>query len=388
LGGIARLRPGRVAAIAAAIATFWAAPASAETAVSLTFDDGWADQLAGQPTLAEHDMNATYYIITGRVGNPGYFTWNELAPLYADSNEIGGHTTNHVDMTTETPEEARAAVCDARQQLLAQGYPQVSFAYPRGNFDATAQQIVKECGYTSGRAVSSIPAGEWPGAETIPPADPFAIRTPGSIDMNDSLSEIQDFITDAEAIDAANGGLGAWVPLVFHHICDPNINSACNDPNQIDGQYITPSDFDALLDWLAPRASIGTHVKTVAQVVPATQPPTSQVAFELRSIRSRRNGKAKIIFDVGGPGGLEAVDASVAGAAGVAAKRRRDRIRPTSKFVPQAGPVVVVILPSKAGKRILMRKGKLKVPVRVTFTPVAGAPVSQMVKVRLRLKRR
>jgi hypothetical protein len=470
LGGIAKLRPGRVAALAAAITALWAAPASADTVVSLTFDDGWANQLAGQPTLAEHDMNATYYIITGRVGNAGYFTWNEIASLFANGNEVGGHTTNHVDMTTETPEEARAAVCDARQVLLAQGYPQVSFAYPRGNFDATAEQIVEECGYASGREVSSISMGEWPGAETIPPLNRWAIRTPGSIDANDTLPEIQDFITDAEAIDAGNGSLGAWVPLVFHHICDPNV-SDCDDPNGVDGQYITPSDFDALLDWLELREPSGTRVETVAQVIdPDTQVPTSQiscdggpcqagfyghpvvatlsatdpgssglkgvryttdgsdptassplytgpiqvnspttikyraedhvgnlepvksqtiqVAFVLRSIRSRVNGKARIVLDVSGPGGLEAVDGSVAGASAVGAKRRTGRIRPTSKFVPQGGQVALDIVPSKAGKRKLRRKGKLAVPVRVTFTPVAGVATTQTFKVKLRLKRR
>jgi hypothetical protein len=363
--------------------------AAADTVVSLTFDDGNTDQLAAQPIMAEHGMAGTFYIITGRVGNAGVFSWGDIASLHADGNEIGGHTTNHVDLTTETPEEATAAVCGGRQALLAQGYPQVSFAYPRGNFDATAEQIVAGCGYANARAVSSIPLGEWTGAETIPPADPFAIRTPGSIDVGDSLSDIQGFITDAEAIDAGNGGLGAWVPLVFHHLCDPNVTD-CADPSGVDNQYITPQDFDALLDWLAPRASLGTRVETVGEVsqaVPAPQPPASQAAFQLRSIRSQLNGKAKIVIDVSGPGGLEAVDASVAGKAGAAAKGGKGRIRSTSRFVPQAGPVTLLILPSKAGKRILRRKGKLKVPVRVTFTPADGAPVSQTLKVRFRLKR-
>jgi hypothetical protein len=115
---------------------------------------------------------------------------------------------------------------------------------------------------------------------------------------------------------------------------------------------------------------------------------TIQVAFGLRSIRSLAGGKARIILDVSGPGGLEAVDGSVAGASAVGAKRRRGRIRPTSKFVPQAGSATLLILPSKAGKRKLRRKGKLTVPVRVTFTPVAGVATSQTFKVKLRLKRR
>jgi Polysaccharide deacetylase len=398
LGGLAKLRPGRVAATAAAITALWAAPASADTVVSLTFDDGWANQLIGKPMLAEHDLNATYYIITGRVGNPGYLTWNEIAALHADGNEIGGHTVNHVDLTTPglSEDEKRSEVCNARHALLAHGFPQVSFAYPKGEYDAASQQIVEECGYLSGRDASSIPLGEWQGAETIPPLDRWAIRTPGTIDKDDSLTDIQGFITDAEAIDAGNGSADAWVPLAFHHICDPVEDEACDLPEDeggLDGQYITPSDFNGLLDFLETRGSLGTHVQTVAEVISGiTEPPTSppsQAQLGLRSIRSQAKGKTKIVFDVSGPGGLEAVDASGAKTSAVSAKKRRARIKPTSKFVPKAGRATLVIVPSKTGNRKLKRKGKLSVPVRVTFTPLsAGSPVSQTVKVKLRLKRR
>lgn len=441
--------------------------ATADTTVSLTFDDGNADQLAAQPILAEHGMAGTFYIITGRVGNPGVFSWEDIASLHADSNEIGGHTTNHVSLTEEPLDQARAAVCDARQILLARGYPQVSFAYPRGDNDPATEGLVEECGYLSGRDVTPTP--EWETnvvAETIPPLDRWAIRTPGTIDKTDTLSDIENWITDAEPLGETSE---VWVPLVIHHICDPP-NPACDDPDQVDGQYITSSDFDALLDWLALRESIGTHVETVAQVIdPDTQPPVSQiscdgapcqtgfytrpvsatlsatdpgssglkgiryttdgstpnassplytgpipvnspttikfraedhvgnvgpvesqtiqVAFGLRSIRSLDNGKVKISLDVSGPGGLEAVDDSVAGTSAVGAKRRRGRIRPASRFVPQEGRVTLVIVPSKAGKRKLSRKGKLAVPVRVTFTPFAGVATSQTFKVKLRLKR-
>ena len=76
-----------------------------------------------------------------------------------------------------------------------------------------------------------------------------------------------------------------------------------------------------------------------------------------------------------------------AGASAITAKKRRARIRPASKSVAQAGNVTLVIRTSKVGKRILRRKGKMTVPVRVTFTPLSGAASSQTVKVKLRLKR-
>jgi len=445
--------------------------AAADTTVSLTFDDGWADQLPAKETLAEHDMKATFYLITDRVGNPNYFTWGDIASLHADGNEIGGHTTNHQSLTGLPPDQAKAAVCDARQALLARGYPQVSFAYPRGDNDAATEGMVEECGYLSGRDVTPTP--EWVTsvvAEAIPPLNRWAIRTPGTIDSGDSLSEIQVWITNAEALGETSD---VWVPLTFHHICDPNVTDCLAGPAE--DQYITPSDFDALLEWLEDRESMGTHVKTVAEVIdPDKVPPVSQISCDasacaslyyhpvsvalsasdpgssglkgiryttdgsdptpssplytgpipvnstttikfraedhvgnveapvksqtitvdtappifLAVARSLAEGKAEIVSAVSRPGTLDAVDASVGGTAAVAAANRGAKIKPTSTTIAQPGELTLVITPSKAGKRVLKRKGKLVVPVRVTYTPVEALPMTRTINVRLRLKRR
>jgi hypothetical protein len=354
--------------------------APADTTVSLTFDDGNADQLAAQPILAEHGTHATFFIITDRVGTGSYMSWSQIQSLFDNGNEIGGHTTDHQHLTQIPPDQAKDAICNARQALLARGYPQVSFAYPFGEYNAATEKLVEECGYASGRSLTSM--ADWPGAESIPPADRWAIRTPGSIDLNDHLDEIEGWIMDAEQLGQTSD---VWIPLVIHHLCDPNVTpTVCSDPNGVDNQFITPHDFDALLDWLADRESLGTTVKTVAQVIgPDAQPPLGQAT--LVSVRSLPNGKAKLVFVVGGPGTLEAIDAG--SSAVIAKKKHRARIRPASKFVAQAGDATLVIRASKAGKRTLKRKGKLKVPVRVTFTPLSGSPQSQTIKVKLRLKR-
>jgi hypothetical protein len=107
-------------------------------------------------------------------------------------------------------------------------------------------------------------------------------------------------------------------------------------------------------------------------------------------MQSMPNGTAKLTFTVNGPGSVQAVDASVAGAStsAVAAKKKKrsPKIKPTSQSVAQSGQVTVVIRASKAGKKLLKRKGKLRVPVRVTFTPASGSPVERTLKVKFRIK--
>ena len=129
---------------------------------------------------------------------------------------------------------------------------------------------------------ASVKTGE-PKAETIPPLNPWAVRTRGSVDVSDTLPEIEDWIMGAEAVDQGNGVADAWMNLVFTHICDPAVTN-CADPNGVNNQYITPSDFDALLDWLQARGLTGTQVKTIGNVMDpgATDatPPVTQISCD------------------------------------------------------------------------------------------------------------
>jgi hypothetical protein len=97
-------------------------------------------------------------------------------------------------------------------------------------------------------------------AETIPPSDVWAIKSPSSAGTT-TLSQLQTFVTDAET----HGG--GWVPFYFHDVCDGCTNQA-----------VSPSTLSAFLDWLAPRAATGTTVKTIAQVIGGpVQPPPGTV---------------------------------------------------------------------------------------------------------------
>jgi peptidoglycan/xylan/chitin deacetylase (PgdA/CDA1 family) len=92
------------------------------TVVSLTFDDGDADQMAAAQVLHRYRLPATFYIITGAVGTPGYVTRSDLRQLAADGDEIGGHTVSHLRLTALSSAEARRQVCESRSILARWGY--------------------------------------------------------------------------------------------------------------------------------------------------------------------------------------------------------------------------------------------------------------------------
>jgi peptidoglycan/xylan/chitin deacetylase (PgdA/CDA1 family) len=231
------------------LATMPAARAATNTVVSIEFDDGYSSQYQTRAMLSAHGMRATYYIISGDHG----MSWSQIHDLANDGNEIGGHTISHPDLTSLSTAAATTEVCGGRDQLIAQGFSNVvSFAYPYGRNNASVQQVVQSCGYTSGRDVTG-------NTETIPPQNPFRTRTPENVNEDMPLSEVQGFVTQAE-----NNG-GGWVQLVFHDICSPG--GSC------DHYSMPPATFNALLDWLQSRAANGTVVKTVGEVMGTPTPP-------------------------------------------------------------------------------------------------------------------
>lgn len=261
---------GAMALVAGAIG--WGLPASAASAgpvvlttpttiVTIGFDDGTADQFAARRPLRLHGMHATFFINSGPIlaGDPDHMTVEQLTRLAALGNEIGGHTVDHANIQPLPPDEAMHEVCDDHATLVGWGFAVTSFAYPFGSYDANSEAIVQGCGYDSARTVSgvSIHVAKGKIGETIPPADPFATRTPPNPKKATKLSTMERYVTNAEDGVAASGQ-SLWIQFVFHRYCDAHC-----------GAYtIQPAKFTALLDFLQAEQQAGTvSVLTTAQAM-------------------------------------------------------------------------------------------------------------------------
>ncbi len=136
--------------------------------VALTFDDGYMDAYTtALPILQRHGFVATFYIVSGFVGQPGYMGWAELRALRDTGMELGAHSVTHPDLTTLGLEELRAQVGQSRAALTAElGQPVVSFCYPGGRFSDTVVAVTREAGYTS--ATTTIQDGPQSNPFTLP----------------------------------------------------------------------------------------------------------------------------------------------------------------------------------------------------------------------------
>jgi peptidoglycan/xylan/chitin deacetylase (PgdA/CDA1 family) len=219
-----------------------------ETVVTLAFSDGYADQLQVLPWLAERGLRASFFIISNRLGRSGYLTVQQLEEIAAAGHEVGGHTLDHVQLANLSEAEQRRQICDDRVNLLALGFAVRSFHYPSGSDDLVTPGIVRACNYNSGSDIGSLGSAI---AESIPPADVYDIRMPGSIRAAQSLEDIQRLVARVEE---SGGG---WVMLNFHRIND--------DPDYT--YNIPPERLRAMLDWLAPRSAQGTVVRTQGEII-------------------------------------------------------------------------------------------------------------------------
>ncbi len=214
-----------------------------KTIISITFDDGYADQYLAASILRLHGMQGTFYIITGKIGQAGYLSWQQLTDMQSTGSEIGGHSITHPNLTSLHGYALRHEICDGRIDLIEHGLRVTSFAYPYGMQNEETIQAVAACGYNSGRGVNGQ-------RETIPPKNLYALRIADPVQNTTTQTALRGYVKQAER---AGGG---WVQLLIHHVCE-----------NCDPYSITPAEFSKFLDWLRQREPDGTVVRTIDQVI-------------------------------------------------------------------------------------------------------------------------
>ncbi len=118
--------------------------------ILITFDDGYEDlYIYGYPILKEFGFNATAFIPTGLLQNPGYLTWQNIHEL-ADSTVfyIANHTWSHKSVAS-TPVTIAQEISTAELHLEQNNLnSQKVFAYPYGSMNHSAVEYLNTHHYT------------------------------------------------------------------------------------------------------------------------------------------------------------------------------------------------------------------------------------------------
>lgn len=119
--------------------------------VRLSFDDGHASDLEhAVPELEQRGMSATFFVLAGRLSEPGSLSADGVGELARRGMTIGSHGMDHrswrrMDERTRGRElvEARALIAQAAGQPVDQA------ALPWGEYDRSALTSLRELGYAA-----------------------------------------------------------------------------------------------------------------------------------------------------------------------------------------------------------------------------------------------
>ena len=118
--------------------------------IIISVDDGYVDDVRTiLPDLERWHMVATFFVITGRMTEPGFLSADQIRQLDRSGMDVGDHTAHHVDLRLLGPSELRTETAGSRRALEAVlGHPVYYFAYPFGTYDDTVVAAVRAAGFT------------------------------------------------------------------------------------------------------------------------------------------------------------------------------------------------------------------------------------------------
>ena len=117
--------------------------------IVLTFDDGYDDNYqAALPVLLRQGMRASFFVVTGKMGQPGYLSWPQAAQMRDQGMEIGSHTVHHYTLTEINLKEMERELRGSRLMLESNlSITKAVFANPFGETAPAVVALLEKTGY-------------------------------------------------------------------------------------------------------------------------------------------------------------------------------------------------------------------------------------------------
>jgi peptidoglycan/xylan/chitin deacetylase (PgdA/CDA1 family) len=117
--------------------------------IRITFDDGNASDLElGLDALRERDLTATFFVVAGRLGTPGFLDEDGVRRLADAGMQIGCHGMRHRPWRGLGEDELREELVEAKAMLEAVvERPVAEAACPFGSYDRRVLRALRSAGY-------------------------------------------------------------------------------------------------------------------------------------------------------------------------------------------------------------------------------------------------
>lgn len=126
------------------ISDFRTVPVTHTPCLFVQFDDSLRSTYdTAFPIMRQYDIPATVYTVTGRIGNTGSLTLDQMTEMQDAGWEFASHTHTHQRTGELSLEEQRTELRESKQWLLDHGFEQAAsmLAYPFGSFTTETMDI-------------------------------------------------------------------------------------------------------------------------------------------------------------------------------------------------------------------------------------------------------
>ena len=121
-------------------------PGNKRRALTMSYDDSRCEDRRLVEIFNENGIKGTFHIISSRLGNGNYLTYEEIGTLFR-GHEVSGHTLTHPQLTKlPTPEIIHEVLEDRKILESACHYPVRGLSYPYGNFSDDVVNTLRTLG--------------------------------------------------------------------------------------------------------------------------------------------------------------------------------------------------------------------------------------------------
>lgn len=125
--------------------------------VVLSFDDGYEDAYTEAfPVLKKYGFRGAFAIITGKIGQEGYLTWEQILEMKKAGMEFLSHSVSHMDLRTLSNKTLGEELTQSKKILEEKlSAPIIGFVYPAGKYNQRIIEAVKKAGYKAARTTKN-----------------------------------------------------------------------------------------------------------------------------------------------------------------------------------------------------------------------------------------